>query len=373
MGERRILTSNRLLQTETCIGPDEEVLAHLNSSILGTPGRIRYQLTRIENKLAHMAGLVFVLLRRKDILLGSIGFQKRSTNFGDSTHKSWYIRYFHIHAPFRAKSQDKDNFRDPHRGNSIIRGSALPYMKDPGLLFPEDYDPKEKSLVYGYIESLNFRSMNFSEQMESDTIRKFRTLIFTRLKLRNGIKAERIDSSKIEEFKLVLKDFYKDHSFFTNENMFFNGNYFVYLENGEIQAGMQVHPETWKILEMPGKLNSGLLKVLPVMPYIRKIFNPKDFKFLALEGIYFKEGKEALIEPLIESVCKHFNTHFALFWLDTGSELYELLNNTIDFGLIGKSFDSPEANVRVRFNNYSEEEKRAFFEKPTYMSAYDSV
>jgi len=30
--------------------------------------------------------------------------------------------------------------------------------------------------------------------------------------------------------QLVLKDFYKDHSFFTTENMFFNGNYFVHIE-----------------------------------------------------------------------------------------------------------------------------------------------
>lgn len=373
MGERRILNSNRLLQTESSTGPDEEVLAHLNSSILGTPGRIRYQLTRIENKLTHLSGLVFFLLRRKDTLLGSIGFQKRTTFFGNSSHKSWYIRYFHIHAPLRAKSQENDSFRDPQRGNGIIRGAALPYMKEPGLLFPDEYDSKEKSLVYGYIEALNFRSMNFSEQMESVTMRKFRTLIFTRFKLRNRIKSERIESSKIDEFKLVLKDFYKDYSFFTTENMFFNGNYFVHIENGEIQAGLQVHPETWKILELPGKINSSLLKVLPLTPFIRKIFNPKDFKFLALEGIYYKEGKESLIEPLIESVCKHFNTHFALFWLDTGSEMYKLLDRNIDFGIIGRSFDSPEANVRVRFNNYSEEEKKSFFVNPTYISAYDSV
>ncbi|MCF8391496.1 MAG: hypothetical protein K9H12_12435 [Bacteroidales bacterium] len=373
MAERSVLASNRLLQTEVSVGPDEEVLAHLNSSVLGTPGRIRYKLTRIENKLAHMTGLVFFLLRRKENLLGSIGFQKRSTSFGDSVHKSWYIRYFYIHAPLRAKSQKKENLRDPHRGNNIIRDAALPYMKDPGMLFPEMHDPTEKSMVYGYIESLNFRSMNFSEQMESETIRKFKTLIFTRLSLRPGLKSERIAPAMTEEFKKELKEFYKDYSFFTTENMFFNGNYFVHIENGEIQAGIQVHPEAWKIVELPGKMNSALLKILPLMPYIRKIFNPKDFRFLALEGIYFKEGREDLIEPLIESVCKHFKTYYALLWIDSGSELYEKMERSIDFGLVGKFFDKAEANIRVRFNNYSEEEKKAFYVNPSYVSAYDSV
>ncbi|MCK4921435.1 MAG: hypothetical protein KAS71_10345 [Bacteroidales bacterium] len=373
MAERRILASNRLIQTEACFEPDEELVAHLNSTILGTPGRIRYKLTSIENKLAHMTELYFVLLRRKDKLLGSIGFHKRITCFGDSNYKSWYIRYFSIHAPFRARRQEKENVRDPERGSSIIRDATSQYMIDPGLLMAENYDKSEKSLVYGYIETLNFRSMNFSEQVGYETIRKLKTLIFTRLKLRPGIKSERIENSRIEDFKIVLKDFYKDHSFFTTDNMFFNGNYFVHLENGEIQAGLQVHPEAWEVLELKGRVNTSLLKILPVLPYIKGIFNPNDFRFLAIEGIYFKEGKEALIELLIESVCAHFKTHFALFWIDSNSELYELLDRSIDFGIIGRSFDRAEANVRVRFNNYSEEEKREFFDNPSYMSAYDSV
>ena len=373
MAERRILASNRLIQTEACLEPDEELVTHLKSTILGTPGRIRYKLTSIENKLAHMTELYFVLLRRKDKLLGSIGFHKRITYFGDSNNKSWYIRYLSIHAPFRARRQEKENFRDQERGSSIIRDATSPYMKDPGLLLTDNYDKTEKSLVYGYIETLNFRSLNFSEQVGYETIRKLETLIFTRFKLLAGIKAERIESSKVEDFKIVLKEFYKDHSFFTTDNMFFNGNYFVHLENGEIQAGIQVHPEAWKVIEMSGRINTALIKMLPVLPYVRRIFNPKDFRFLAIEGIYFKEGKEALIEPLIESVCKHFHTHFGLFWLDPKSDLYILLDKVIDFGIIGRSFDRAEANVRVRFNNYSEEEKRAFYENPTYMSAYDSV
>ena len=373
MSDRKILVSNRNLQVETCTEADEELLQHIKSTILGTPGRIRYRLTRIENKLAHMKEIYFVLLRMRGHLLGSIGFNKRYIHCGKDSYKSWYIRYFYIHAPFRAKKQKKEKYRDPSRGSNMLRDAGLPYMSEPALLIPEEYDPKEKNLVYGYVESSNFRSLNMSAQSGSVTIRKFNTLIFTRIKLVSSENCRRLEKDEIESFTPVLKDFYKEYTFYTDENMFYDGNYFAYIKKGEILAGLQVHPEAWKIMELPGWTNKILLNIVPALPGVRKIFNPKDFRFLALEGFYYKQGQESLLQDLIESVCKHFNTHFALMWADNKSHLYETLVNNIDFGVIGKSFDRHEADVRVRFNNFSEEEQKLFYEKPCYISAYDSV
>ncbi len=373
MSERKILVSSRNLQVETCTEANEELIKHIKSTILGTPGRIRYKLTRTENKLAHMKEIYFVLLRMRGHLLGSIGFNKRMTLCGEDSYQSWYIRYFYIHAPLRAKYQKSEKYRDPSRGSNMLRDAGLPYMREPALLIPEEYDPKKKNLVYGYIESFNFRSLNFSAQSGSVTIRKFNTLIFTRIKLKSNNNCRRLEKNELESFKPLVKEFYKDHSFYTEDNMFFDGNYFAFIENGEVLAGLQVHPEAWKIVEMPGWTNKLLLNVAPLLPGIRKIFDPKDFKFLALEGIYYKEGHESLLQDLVESVCKHFETHFALIWADNQSPLYEALVNNIDFGVIGKSFDRSEVEIRVQFNNFTEEEKKDFYERPCYISAYDSV
>ena len=373
MSENRILATNRHIQVETCTQADEELMLHLNSVILGTPGRTRYKLTNIENKLAHMKETYFVLLRMKGHLLGSIGFNKKVTSFGENDYNSWYIRYFYIHAPFRSKRQKKEKYRDPSKGSNMIREAGLDYMKEPSLLIPETYDPKAKDLVYGYVESLNFRSLNMSEQADYVTIRKFNTLIFTRFSLKADENVRRLEKNKIEEFRPKLKEFYKDFSLFSDENMFYDGNYFGYFENGEIVAGVQVHRESWKVVEIPGNTNRLLLKILPVLPVVRNFFNPKDFRFLALEGFYYLPGKEHLIEKLIESVCKHFKTHFALMWIDVESRQMEDIKKHVDFGTIGKSFEKIEADVRVRFNNFEEEEKQKFFENPCYISAFDSV
>lgn len=373
MPDRKVLVSNQLLQVESSNEADAELLAHFKSNVNGTPGQTRYKLTRIENKLAHMKNLYFVLLKRKGKVMGSVGFHRRETAFDDTFHKSWYIRYFYIHAPFRSKQQLNKKFRQSDLGSNIIRDAAMPYMRDPALLMDEGYNPNEKALIYAYIETMNFRSMNFSIQMGAETIRKFLTLFFTRIKLKNSLNIQRIEKKEIDNFKTKLKDFYKNYSFFTTENMFFDGNYFVYKEKGEILVGMQVHPESWKIVEIPGRTNRVMLKILPYLPGIRNIFNPKDFRFLAIEGIYFKKGKEHLLEAFMESACKHFNTHFALIWVDSDSEMHSILKKHVNFGMIGRSFDKVDANIRVRFNNYTEEEKKLFYESPAYISAYDSV
>lgn len=374
MSERKILATNRSIQVEACTEPDEELLTHIKSAILGTPGRMRYKLTRIENKLAHMKEIYFFLLRVRGHLLGSVGFNKRITYTGGKANRSWYIRYFYINAPLRSKSQEKEKLRDPGKGKNTIREAALPYMKEPAKLIPEKYDPDEKNLVYGYIESMNFRSLNFSEQSDAVTIRKFQTLIFSRISIpkMNG-KVRRLKKKETDSYKITLKEFYSEYSFYTDENMFFDGNYFVYAEGDEILAGLQVHPETWKILEVPGMSNRLMFKVLPSLPVIRNIFNPKDFRFLALEGFYYKKGYEHLFETLIESVCKHFKIHMALIWLDIDSDLMKIFRKTVNPGIIGRSFDPVEVDVRVTFNKYSEEEKQEFFERPAYISAYDSV
>ena len=245
--------------------------------------------------------------------------------------------------------------RDPDKGSNIIRNAALPYMMDPGQAEGKKHDPEAKALIYGYIEANNIRSMNFSEQMGAETIRKFTTLIFTRISLRKRLNIERIEKDEINSFLPELKNFYKEYSFFTTQNMFFDGNYFVYREDDQIQIGMQVHPEAWKIVDLAGKHNKIVLKLLPSLPYVRSIFNPKDFRFLALEGIFYRPGKESLLEPFLESVCKHFKTHFALTWVDSASGLAADMLMNIDFGIIGKSFDSFDVHVRMRFNNYKDD------------------
>ena len=372
MVKRKILDSNRILQVETTANADPELLQHIKSTVLGTPGRLRYQLTQIEEKLSRIKVIHFLVLTRRNKILGSVGFLKRITYSAQMPHPSWYIRYFSIKAPLRARAQKRENFRDPQKGSILIRDIALPYMENPGR-FEDEFQSHAKSIVYGYIESHNFRSMNFSEQMKGVTVRKYKTFIFSRLFLKDIEGVRRLTALEWPDFKERIRLFYKEYSLFTDENMGINSNYFVLERDGEIVAGAQVHPEFWHVLDMKGWHSRIMLRVLPFLPYIRNIFNPRAFRFLAIEGIWYKPDCGQYLNDLLEGICHHFKVHFTLTWVDSDSRLYRDLDDHLDSGLIGSSFGRAEVDVRITFNNYSEEEKQDFFRRPAYISAYDMV
>ena len=126
-------------------------------------------------------------------------------------------------------------------------------------------------------------------------------------------------------------------------------------------------------MDMKGGMSKFMLKVMPYIPFIHKIFNPRSFRFIAVEGILYKKGSEKYFNEFYEALCHNFRMHFLLTWADTASDLFRDMDANLDFGLIGRSFERNEVDIRVTFNNFSEEEKRVYFESPSYVSAYDMV
>lgn len=372
MTHNRILDSNRILQVEARSGADTQLLKHIKSTVLGTPGRLRYQLTGIEEKLDHIRDIDFMVLTRKDRILGSVGFVYRNSYFRGESVKSYYIRFFSINAPLRSKKQHKDNFRDQKRGSNMIRDISFPYVADPSRL-KGNSDSDERSFVYAYVESQNFRSMNFGEQIIPTVIGKYKTIIFSRLNAKPQSGLRRIQQNEKKLMRGRIMEMYHNYNLFTDENLFFENNYFVLEEDGEIVAGAQVHPETWKILEMKGRMNKFLLKVLPYVPVMRKIFNPSAFRFLGVEGIWVKKGCEGYLDRFFEGLCHLFHCHFILTWADIQSDLYKMLVTNLDPGIIGGAFKTDEVDIRVQFNNFTGEEKPEYFSTPSYLSAYDMV
>jgi hypothetical protein len=372
MSKRRIIDSNRILQVETCSGADIQILHHLKNTVLGTPGRLRYQLTGIEEKLDHIPNISFMVLTRQDKLLGSVGFIQRDTYCMGKDQRAYYIRFFSINAPLRSKKLKKEKFRERNRGGNIVKDISLPYTENPAKL-KNDFDPEEKNLVYSYVESDNFRSMNFSEMMWGESIGKSKTFIFSRLRPKSTEGFRRIRHEEKKSLRGRIQDKYDKYNLFTDENLFLNDNFFVLEKAGEIIMGAQVHPEKWRVIEMKGKMSKFMIRVMPYLPWIRNVFNPRAFRFLAIEGIWYRKGSENHFNAFFEALCHHFGMHFLLTWADTGSDLFQDMEANLDFGIIGSSFERNEVDIRVTFNNFSKEEKKFYFENPSYISAYDMV
>jgi hypothetical protein len=171
--------------------------------------------------------------------------------------------------------------------------------------------------------------------------------------------------------KELLLDFYRDYSFFSTDFIFYDDRYYVLRDGDEIIAGVCAIPSAYKVYNIPGIWGWVIMKVLPKVPYFRKLFSPDEFKFLVFDAIYFKKGREDVLPDLFESVCavEGFNT--GLMWLDDRSTLYDKIRSGRRMGALNRMLNAKPGLVFTKFVNFPDEAKDIFYDVPAYISGFD--
>ena len=355
--------------------PGKDVKELLSNTILGTPGKLRYRHTSFNTKLPFLGRIYFIVLKKSDKLLGCIAFSQRDTFYMENPKISWYVRYFSIRAPLRAKSYKQKKRKRPVKEkpqrDNLLKLTTQKFFDDPTILDDQISKYSGGQLVYAYVEKENIRSWDFTEMIGFDTVGRIHTSLFSRFYPKRDPHVRPPGEGDKKQVLSRLREFYKNHTFYTEQNIFFDNNYLVWKENGEIVAGCQANPEVWKLLEYPGLLNKLFLKVLIRLPILSHRFDPGYLKFIALEGIWFKKGYEKCLLKLFESACAHHNLYLAIIWLDSKSHLYTTIRNIRNLGIIDKLFTSAIGDIRVKFINWKEEDKRYYYEHPAYISCFD--
>jgi hypothetical protein len=113
------------------------------------------------------------------------------------------------------------------------------------------------------------------------------------------------------------------------------------------------------------------LNVLPHIPGIASFYKPNAFQFVAVEGLFFKEGYEDCLIPLIESALAIHGVHFALTWLDTGSQVYSTFRKFRNFGIFSRFISRIPADVKLKVIGWDEKDKNIFYTRPAYLSCID--
>ncbi|MEA1887044.1 MAG: hypothetical protein U9N72_07535 [Bacteroidota bacterium] len=353
---------------------DENILALLNRTVLGTKGGMRHQLLRVKEKIsAYRNNIRFVSLYKRDRLTGTVGFCYRKIMTAGKYFHSSYLRYFAFMPLFQAALNSKGS-----TGRSRLPGNeetwkerVLAFFRKPQMLDFPGYEKGEKHVVYAYVESKNERSKNIIQQVGFEHIRTFLTVAFSRFNPRKSDEVIKLQANEVEKMKALLEKFYAGHSFYSDEFSFYNDKFYVIKEGDEIIAGLSVVPSSFRIVDIPGAWGWVLMKILPLTPYFKKVFQPEELLFLVFESIYFKEGREKSLESLMESVCAIEGYNLGLTWLDDRSELYEAVSTGIKLGALNRILDAKAAMVFANFINFSGEEKKAFFEQPAYISGFD--
>jgi hypothetical protein len=304
---------------------------------------------------------------------GTIGACYRMTGCGDLKCPSTYIRYLAIQRQYQADTAGRRRRKEiarPEKDDSF-KEKALSIFSKPHLLEFSEFNDSDKHIMYAFVESMNERSKNLINQAGYEYIRSFLTVAFSRFSPEQDKRVTKLDNSEKDRMESLLKDYYKNHSLFSPDYVFYGDRYYVLKEGDEIIAGVSAIPSSYKIYDIPGIWGWVIMKILPKAPYFRKLFHPEEFRHLVFDAIYCRKGHEDKLADLFESVCASEGFNTGLTWLDDRCELYDKLRSGVRMGALNRMLNAKPGLVYTRFINFTDKEKESFYDAPAYISGFD--
>lgn len=330
--------------------PDIKSVDLLKHTLWGTKETV-FQHLDTEEHIAKVPDPVFFDLNKNDERIGTCCFSKRSTN--EQNYDVWYSRYFAI---------------DAKRQGGVFGYMILKHIRE---YFEQNIH--QPSVFYAYVDASNIRSHKLVTHTGFKRIRSFETLTFSRLYPKKDKRVTLLIAEEKEHMVDLLQVAYKDYLFWNFDLSFFDGKYFVLKKEDQIIAGIRVHKANWVIKRLAGWSGTLIIKLLPYIPVLSRLFNPRAFTFAAFDGIYCKAGYEKDFFTLMESVCASLNVSTGIMWLDSGSELYHRLKGAGNWGIMDKLKENIPADVVAAFRYIPEDAQEKIAMRPAYISVPDII
>jgi RimJ/RimL family protein N-acetyltransferase len=328
---------------------DPAAITLLKHTVYGTNG-IRYQHTGQEDKLGQLHNPFFFHLLRNQDLIGIYCLDERKIILpNEGVVRGFYGRYLSI-----AENEQGQGY------GHLLKVEAVHYIEKqsgPPVVF------------YSYIEEKNLRSLRISRAEGFRSVATLKTFVFRRFSPRKDFRFSRLIASNQDSLLKKLSHFYTNYAFKTFARINYQTNYFVLKEGDELIAGVQANPVCWKFLAMPAFSGWAMMTILPLSPVTRRFFNPANYQFLALEGIYYKAGREDEFSVLLESVLAHFGYHSALLQIDTKDPLNALLTDAKKMG--PSSGFQKNINTHIMVKTGPEQPIIIEQDNPIYVSSFD--
>jgi hypothetical protein len=353
--------------------PNDEIVGLLTGTTWGTPGGTRYQHLDTAQKVRDVRDPFFLELRKGERLLGVLCMAHRYSLFPEPEgHNAFYIRYLSMMEPMQRKvSTDTAGSTTGMKSNSLVKRALKRLLDQPKALM--EATQRDHAVFYAYVELDNERSMEMTRNMGFVPIGKFSTLIFSRAWPRHDNRVRRIKPEDRTRVETRLQKEYENHVLFSMQNLFYKDNYWVLEEDGEMIAGVQANVAHWVIAEMPGLSGKLIMNVVPYLPILRRMFNPRRYNFAVIEGMFCKPGREKDLHRLLEHVCKENGVYSAILWLDHLDPMYARLKKYGKLGLLQRINGDTPADIIAKFVNVPDEDQELIRNRPRYISAFDST
>ncbi len=370
----RVVFNYKDLEVRVSDHANDEILYLLDHTIQGSEGGMRYSLQNVAPRIeAYKDKIRFVSLYKKNQVTGTIGSCFRISGLGNLMYPSTYLRYLAIQSTYQLEPGWKKRRRiaiKPDRDDSF-KQKTLEIFSKPHLLDLQGVKEGDKHIMYAFLESMNERSKILVSQAGYEYVRSFLTVAFSRFSPKKDKRVSKLKEEEKPGIKELLSAYYRNHSLFNTDYSFYGNRYYVLKDRDEIVAGVCALPGVHKIYDIPGIWGWVIMKILPKVPYYRRLFYPGEFKYLVFDAIYCKEGYEKVLETLFESVCAAEGYFTGLTWLDDRSQLYDKIRTDVNMGALNRMLNAKPGLVYIRFLNFDEKEKECFYEAPAYISGFD--
>lgn len=334
-------------------GIPNEALAFLDRIAWGNDGAV-YEHKNTEAHIRLLHNPTLMAINEYDKIQGTAVFCNTAVSVGAEQFNCFYIRYF-------ASSKE-------------IRGKGV--MKKYGIKVMESVrdDEKEKTVFFACVEKGNKASYRTVESAGYEKIGVIKTNGFSRYFPRINKKMEQVTTDVVRiEVLALLKKQYEEHAMVQFNSIFLHDDYFVIRENGEIVAGCQFHRVHWVINKMPGMMGKIVMNVVPLIPVLNKLFNPKQFEFLAFEGIYVKPGFENKLTDLFEGLLAKEKLKSGMYWMGESCPLRKRILEKSNTGLINSFIKESDVFIMAAFHDLNEEEIADLKSRPLFVSGFDYI
>lgn len=328
-----------------------EAIEFLKHVVLGSGGVV-YEHKTLPMIIPHLPNPDLLYVAEHEELIATVVFCRNEVEAAGHQFNSYYARYF--------------------AAGPQIRGRGLVKKLSAKVMDLVREGEKEKTIFFGVIEETNKASYSVTASVGYRPIGRIKTIGFSRFFPKKSRRIEKLVTAEEQAAMLeLLREHYRDHTLVHFDFLFINEGYFVIREKGEIVAGAQLHLGHWVIKHMPGLMGKIMIHVLPHIPILNTLFNPRKFIFASFEGIYCKPGYEDRLFELFEGLLARRKLKTAIFWMAEESPFYEKIVRHRRLGIIHNFVKNSDTIVMASFRNMSEEEERLFEELPIYASALD--
>lgn len=369
--EQKLLFQQDKVQIIWQKGADAELISLLNATTYGQEGKIQYVHTQVESKIARIAEPYFIKVLHGQRLIGVMGIMARHGSSPNSSIKRLgYIRYFSLPLRFaQLGSVDKAKSTKINSSHSV-KQFVHRLFHDPHLLSGLLNCAPEELALYAYVEAENSRSVHMNKLFDMEMKGMFNSFLFSRLSPNTS---SAVRHYLPEQWKEVAPFFTKqlaEHQFFFSDNMA-QGHCFVVKEQGDIVAGLMAYPTRWRIQNIPGLSGKMYQHVFPHVPYLKRIINPANHRFLSFEGLACLSGKEGYFPALMETALHRLGHYAGQFGLDHNDALFPYFFHSKELGLLAKVKKSIPVGIYVKTFSDSTAEVIRQSQLPYYLSGFD--